>query len=160
MIRTATVRSKADALSGMFKRTLEDKALPDFLAGPLGHYFCIAVAGFLENAHAEVFGQYVANKAHPRVGQYVCTMLRSVSNPKAEKFVISARRFDEDWGRRLDTFIREDSDRRKGAIDSIMSNRHLIAHGRSSSISIRQVKGYFETSLEVLAFIEQDIFTQ
>lgn len=158
MIRTGTVRSKADALAAMFKRTLEDKSLPDFLAGPLGHYFCVAVAGFLENAHAEVFGQYVDKKAHPKVSRYACAMLRSVSNPKAEKFVLSAGRFDEDWGKRLKTFIQEDSDRRKGAIDSIMSNRHLIAHGKSSSISIRQVKQYFETSLEVLLFIERDIF--
>jgi hypothetical protein len=158
MIQTPTVRSKADALSALFKRTLEDRSLPDFLAGPLGHYFCVAVAGFLETAHGDIFSSYVNNKAHPRVAQYASSMLRSVNNPKATKFIQSAQRFDDAWARKLEAFVEEDSGRRRGAIDSIMSNRHLIAHGKNSNISIRQVRHYFESSLEVLTFIERDIF--
>src|SRR5688572_26995202 len=36
------------------------------------------------------------------------------------------------------------------ALDSIMSNRHLIVHGSNSSISVGRVQGYLTASLEVL----------
>jgi hypothetical protein len=35
-----------------------------------------------------------------------------------------------------------------------MNNRHLIAHGRSSSISVVQVREYFAAIGEVAEFIE------
>ena len=35
-----------------------------------------------------------------------------------------------------------------------MNNRHLIAHGKNSGISIAQIKGYLKYSVEVLDFIE------
>ena len=158
MIRTVAVRSRADALDALFKRAIKDEPAPDYLAGPLGHYFCIAVAGFLENAHADIFAKFAERKASPNIARYAFATLRQVKNPKSERFVQTAKRFDDLWGSRLEAFVGEESGRRKGAIDSIMSNRNLIAHGRSSSITIRQCHGYFKSALEVLVFIEKDIF--
>jgi hypothetical protein len=48
----------------------------------------------------------------------------------------------------------EDDGRRKGAIDSIMSNRHLIAHGRASTISVARVRELLSISLEVIEYLE------
>ena len=47
-----------------------------------------------------------------------------------------------------------DEEGRKDAIDSIMANRHLIAHGKNSGISLVRVKDYLEKSIEVIEFIE------
>ena len=80
--------------------------------------------------------------------------LRKVQNPNAGKFVEVVSRFDRDWGVRLEDFLASDAGRRKGAIDSIMSNRHLIAHGKNSGITLRQVDGYVKSSIEALQFIE------
>jgi hypothetical protein len=38
---------------------------------------------------------------------------------------------------------------------TIMKNRHLIAHGKSPQITISQVKDYLTKSVEVLDFIEK-----
>ena len=43
---------------------------------------------------------------------------------------------------------------RKDAIDSIMSNRHLIAHGKDSTISLVRVSEYLKKSVEVVEFLE------
>ncbi len=42
----------------------------------------------------------------------------------------------------------------KEAIDSIMANRHRIAHGRDSGITVARVREYLDKSVEVVEFIE------
>ena len=68
-----------------------------------------------------------------------------------------ASSFDSAWGIALEKFLLEDDGRRKGAIDSILNNRHLIAHGRSSSISVVQVREHFKSIEEVAEFIEKQL---
>jgi hypothetical protein len=41
------------------------------------------------------------------------------------------------------------------AIDAIMSNRHLVAHGKDSGISLARVSVYLRKSVEVIEFIEK-----
>jgi hypothetical protein len=43
---------------------------------------------------------------------------------------------------------------RKDAIDSIMNNRHLIAHGKDSGITVARVNDYLRKCIEVIEFIE------
>jgi len=42
----------------------------------------------------------------------------------------------------------------RDAIDAIMANRHLIAHGKDSGISLVRVEQYLKKSIEVVEFIE------
>ncbi len=48
----------------------------------------------------------------------------------------------------------EDDSSLKDAIDSIMNNRHRIAHGKHTSISVTRVREYIEKSVKVIEFIE------
>jgi hypothetical protein len=43
---------------------------------------------------------------------------------------------------------------RKEAIDSIMANRHAIAHGRDSGITVVRVVSYLDKCVEIIEFIE------
>jgi hypothetical protein len=43
---------------------------------------------------------------------------------------------------------------RDDAIGNIMTNRHLIAHGKNSQITIGKIKEYLKLAVEVLEFIE------
>jgi len=65
-----------------------------------------------------------------------------------------ARAFDQTWAHDLEAFLGENNERRKNAIDSIMSNRNLIAHGRSSSISVARVREYFASISGVVDSLE------
>jgi len=47
-----------------------------------------------------------------------------------------------------------DQDGRKEAINSIIKNRHHIAHGRDSNVTVGTVRGYFDKIIEVIEFIE------
>ncbi len=52
----------------------------------------------------------------------------------------------------METFLADNG--RKDAIDSIMSNRHLIAHGGNSGITLTRVNQYLDKCVEVIDFIE------
>ena len=124
------------------------------LQGHWGKYVCVLAAGFLENAICEVYIPLVSSSASPAVSNFSQTILQKIQNPKSNRFVEIASSFKKEWGEQLDQFLKADTDR-KDAIDSIMRNRHLIAHGKNTSVSIVKVKEYLDRSVEVIEFIEK-----
>lgn len=123
------------------------------LQGHWGKYICILVSGFLENAISEVYVRFVTDAASPQVAQYTILVLQKIQNPNSRKFIETASNFKKEWGEQLNEFFLQDASR-KDAIDSIMKNRHAIAHGKNTSISVVQVQKYFEKCVEVIDFIE------
>lgn len=115
-------------------------------------YLCVLAAGFLENALSEVYSRYAKASANAQVSNFVEAALGKIQNPKSGKFLDTARGFNRAWEESLAVFI--DTDGRKEAIDAIMTNRHLIAHGKDSGISLVRVKEYLRKSIEVIEFIE------
>jgi len=124
------------------------------LQGHWGNYMCVLVAGFLENALKELYGDRARRCASPDVASFVLRTLERVQNPKAKRFEEVASAFSGEWGRALEAHLGEDGGRRRSALDSIMSNRHLIAHGKSTSVSVGRIREYLGPSVEVLNFIE------
>lgn len=115
-------------------------------------YLCVLSSGFLENSLKEIYGKYARTRSDETVGNYVERALISVRNPKANRFVDTAGAFNRAWEPSLANFL--DSDGNREAIDAIMANRHLIAHGKDSNITLVQLKDYLARSVRVLEFIE------
>jgi len=116
-------------------------------------YLCIRAAGLLENALPEIYSSFVAGAAPTPIANFAGKQLDKIQNPKTPKFIEVARSFKPVWGDELQQFV--DDNGRREAIDSIMSNRHRIAHGEDSGITVVQVKGYLDKAVEVLEFVEQ-----
>jgi hypothetical protein len=115
-------------------------------------YLCVLVAGFLENAISEVYSSYVQKCSNEQVANYVEAVLGRIQNPKSQKFLETARSFNRDWELNLSDYIEQNG--RKDAIDSIMTNRHLIAHGKDSGITLARLDQYFKKGVEVIDYIE------
>ncbi len=115
-------------------------------------YLCILSAGFLENAIEEVYGDFVRVAASKPVADYATSVLSRIQNPNATRFIEVARSFRQDWGVALEAYVNQDG--RREAINSIMKNRHEIAHGKYSGITIAQIRDYFDKAVEVVEFIE------
>lgn len=115
-------------------------------------YICVLASGFLENSLKEVYSCYARSCSAPAVGDYVEAQLERVQNPKANRFVETAQAFNKRWANDLATFLEEDG--RKEAIDAIMANRHQIAHGKDSGITLARVSDYLTKSVHVIEFIE------
>ncbi len=114
-------------------------------------YLCVLSAGFIENALVDVYSTYARSCASRSIGNYVENSLRKVHSPKSSRFLQTARAFNSDWEASLKEFL--DTDGRREAIDGIMSNRHLIAHGRETDITLGRVSGYLKKSVQVVDFI-------
>lgn len=141
-----------DRINNLFKGTAKATGGDFELQSHWAKYLCVLSAGFLENAISEVYIDFVRNKAHQPVANYASSTLSKVQNPKTAKFLEVARAFKKSWGDELDTFLQENG--RGEAINSIMHNRHLIAHGKSSNVTVVRLQNWFEKSVEVIAFIE------
>ncbi len=116
-------------------------------------YICVLSAGLLENALTELYVEYAQGSASEAVSAYVRSSLSKIQNPKTSKYVEVASAFKKEWGKELDIFASEEG--RKEALNSIMSNRHLIAHGKTSDISMVRVKEYLKKSIELIEFVEE-----
>jgi RiboL-PSP-HEPN len=118
-------------------------------------YICILSAGFLENALKDTYTGYATKQVSQPVAKFVASKLSSIKNPKTERFLEIAGAFKEDWVTELSSYVQQNG--RQEAIDSIMNNRHLIAHGKmqNSNISLVQIKAYLAKAVEVIDFIEQ-----
>ncbi len=117
-----------------------------------GRYLCVLVAGFLENTIAEIYIDYAKSAASEPVASYAASRLTRIQNPNAQRFLDTARSFKRTWVDDLEQFLNDAG--RKEAIDSIMANRHQIAHGRDSGITIARVDNYLKKCVEVIEFIE------
>lgn len=123
------------------------------LQGHWGRYACLLSAGYFEVALRLVIQKRLEQKAAPEVQKFVMQSLASIQNPKAERFSKVVRSFSSIWGDNLDQYFIDNNDV-KEAIDSLMANRHLIAHGKPCSISVGRVAGYFKSADKAIEYLE------
>lgn len=122
------------------------------LAAHWGRYLCVLVSGFLENAIGEIYSEYARRCANQNVATFVQSAVLKVQNPKSTKFVEVARGFNKAWADDLEAFLSQDG--RKEAIDAIIANRHAIAHGGTTGITVGRVSEYLDKCVAVIEFLE------
>lgn len=152
MLNFELVRQK-QRLDQLFARVSSFGAGDIELLSHWAKYLCVLCSGFLENAIGEIYIRFTVGKAADEVVNYTSSTLLKIMNPKVDRFVSTARAFNVVWGAELEMFIQENG--RKEAINSIMTNRHKIAHGEDSDITIARLSDWFGKSIEVVEFIEQ-----
>jgi hypothetical protein len=118
-------------------------------------YACVLAAGFLENAVVDLYSDFVCRNAQKPVADYAEVQIAKIQNPKTARFIDVARSFKSSWADDLEKHVEQNG--RKEAIDAIMTNRHQIAHGKDSNITIARVSGYLDKAEEVLEFIEKQL---
>lgn len=123
------------------------------LQGHWGRYACLLCAGYFEVALRLVIQKRVEQKSAPEIQRFVLSSLESIQNPKAERFSKVVRSFNPVWGDSLDQYFNDNSEV-KEAIDSLMANRHLIAHGKSCSISVGRVAEYFKSADKAIDYLD------
>jgi hypothetical protein len=139
-------------LQSLISKTLHASANDFELQSHWGRYVCVLVAGFLENSLAEIYTEYVQKSASPPVANFTVLTLSRIQNPRASRFIETAQSFKKIWGEELESFMSQNG--RKDAIDSIMNNRHQIAHGRDSGITVARASEYLRKCVEVIEFME------
>jgi hypothetical protein len=153
-VKSVELKRQLQKINELIKSTAVSTNENVELQGHWGKYICVLSAGFLENAISEIYISLVENSSAPHVASFAGKTLNKIQNPKSTKFVEIASSFREEWGNEIENLFLNDPSI-KNAVDSIMTNRHLIAHGKSTSISVIRVKEYLEKSLKLIEFIEK-----
>lgn len=125
----------------------------DELRSHLTKYICILCSGFIENSVYHAFSD-IADKSCPPscVLTYTKAQLYKIQNANSEKIRELTKSFNPDWHDGIRDFLQEEN--RGSAINYILKDRHNIAHGRDSEITIGQLEIYLKKTIEVIKYIE------
>lgn len=115
-------------------------------------YLCVLVSGFLETSIRQIFSEYTKTKASPTIVNYVEKQLERFQNPNVESVLQLAGAFDPSWRTKLEDTVDEEV---LSAVNSIVTNRHGIAHGRNIGLSYAVMYEYYINSRKLVESIDK-----
>ena len=130
------------------------KLLPsDFeILAHFAKYLCVLTCGLLETAVHDIYRDYARKRTNPEIANYVSAQLGRFQSPLMENIITLTQQFSENWATTLQNATNGEL---KDAVNSIVKNRHRIAHGESCHITIERVKRYYEKVVEVIKLLEK-----
>jgi hypothetical protein len=115
-------------------------------------YLCVLISGFLENSVRITYAECARKRADSSVADFVESRLRQFQNPKMGTILDLAGGFNQDWRRQLEI----DTNGRLGeSVNSIVGNRHKIAHGESVVLTLHSLLQYYGDALRVVDLLRQ-----
>lgn len=133
--------------------TVED----DELRAELTKHLCVLCSGLLEVACRDIIARYAAPRCDRTVFRFVETRLADLQSARVGNMHQLLACFDPG---RADTWRDALSDEERDSVDSIVSNRHQIAHGRSIGLSFDVLNGYLEGARKALGLMERQFPNQ
>jgi hypothetical protein len=125
----------------------------DYLRSHVANYACVLLSGLLESAVREIVSACSERTSAPRMSNFVKSRMEAFRNPDTEKISGLLSSFDKGIADRLETFWDEEI---KDAIGSIVGNRHLIAHGRDTTVTLSRVSEWHGCAQKLIAFLEEE----
>jgi len=123
-------------------------------------YLCILVSGFIEESLRILLEEYTRTHASPVVQNFVSREIQEITNCKASKIGSILQRFNPTWEREFLSQIEAKSrivDEIKSSLDSVVANRHQIAHGRNIGLRFASVSTYYLNVKKAVEAMEQVI---
>lgn len=118
----------------------------------LARYLCVLVSGFIEVTVRTTYSLYVSRQSAPNVTRFVDGHLDFFQNPTVDRIYALADRFSVDWKVQLQAAVDQDV---ADAVNSIVANRNLIAHGESVGLTLGTIKDYFARAIRLLDLVER-----
>ncbi len=115
-------------------------------------YLCVLVCGFLENSVELCLATYSKKRGDENINNFVSSQLRSFQNPKMGKIVELFGTFSKAWEAELKG---ETDGRILDAVNSIVANRHMIAHGGASQLSMLSLKAYYADVVRLVEIMQR-----
>lgn len=109
-------------------------------------YLCVLSSGYIEESLRQILFSHCSVNASNSVNRYSVANIKRITNCKNSKIIDILRGFDDDWARQYEQEISRRSripNEIKDAIDSVIINRHRIAHGQDIGIGINTIQNYF-----------------
>lgn len=115
----------------------------------LAKYLCIQLSGYLENVVKSLVDEYHNGTCKPATASYISNKMRNFNNINEERLKTLLKNFDKEWEYQFTSTISEEW---LSSLESIISQRNLIAHGNAgrSNISFMNVEKYYRDLKELV----------
>jgi len=153
-LRVVSRKTKLDSLFALGDQLERDPNSDPELRAHFAQYLCVLVAGFVEKSVISLYSEHAKRRSSPTVFAYSTSQLSRIRNPKAGMLLEIAGTFDADWRRDLEEFL---NGQKTEALNSVMGNRHQIAHGTSVTLTYRQIYDYYGQVVGILDHIEKQV---
>ena len=127
-----------------------------FQIAQLANYTCILISAYLERAIVELIVDYCTKRGAGQVAAFVAAQIGRFQNPSSEKVVTLLRNFGEPVSSRLTSSL---SDEMRSSIDSIVSNRNNLAHGRNATVTFSMLGTWDEQIRKFVSKLQNVILT-
>jgi hypothetical protein len=146
---TEEYRSK---LVSLFKKADTFTSDDDELSAHWAAYLCVLTSGLMECGLKEVLSLYVETTSGTDVVKYVKAQLAKIQNPRPETILTTVGQFSSDWRDKIE--IRAQG-RIASSVGSVISNRHLIAHGKPVDLTLLRMRAYFDDCVAMLDLLNE-----
>lgn len=117
---------------------------------------CVRTAGLLEVFLKTRISEYSKGKVPKEITRFMTAKFKDITNLKSSKFSDVLSTFSEDWSREFNDYL-EEHEQEKSSLDSVVAQRHMIAHGQSSNISQSYMAQYFNDVKNIVSFLDMVI---
>lgn len=153
MIQNEELRKQSDKILKLIENAERAFDEGDEMRSHLAKYICILCSGFLENAIHLIYADFVKlETSSSSLISFATISLNKIQNPNSEKFRSIAKSFKPEWEPILNSFLQ--ADERATALNYIIRDRHKIAHGKDSDITLSRIKEYHNKTVEVVKYLE------
>ncbi len=123
------------------------------LASYLSSYLVVMLSGVYEDCIEHLLSLRAGRAGDPEVSAFVAkTVDKTFRNPTFDKIVGILGKFSQQYATQLKTVVQ---DRDARAIDSIVNNKNLIAHGkRSSQLTLGEVSDFHRRTVLIFEALE------
>lgn len=148
---------RIEGLLKLVKEASTSGSRPDDEIAHQCRYICILISGYCEEAIREIISGYVLLRANPQVSTYVKKGLDGFYNPNSDNIKKLIGKFSSDYSLKFGSFIQNHG--RKEALDSIVSLKNNIAHGKIAGVGLVQISEYYYKTKECIHFLMNEVFT-
>ncbi len=149
-MKNRNVVSYQQRLDSLFEKV---KDISDIeLQSHWARYLCVLVSGYLETSVRVIYSEYSEKRANENVAKYVSSRLERFQSPKMGNILELTRAFNQQWAKELETATEGEL---KESVDSIVTDRHNIAHGRDIRITYARISKYYQNAIKVVELIEE-----
>lgn len=150
-MKNKKIVSHKQKLDAIFRK-IDDLGADSELIAHWSRYLCVLVSGFVEASVRTLIADYASNRSAPEIAHFVGTRLKMFTNAKMSKIYDLVSEFGEDFQKELEKSIDVEI---KDAVDSIVINRHQIAHGQDVGIGFATIKRYYKSAVKAVEEIER-----
>lgn len=128
----------------------------DEVKSSLVNLFCVRTAGLLEVFVKTRISEYSKNKVPKEISRFLSAKFKDITNLKSSKLKEILTSFSIEWGKNFDDYLAE-HEQQKSSLDSIIAQRHSIAHGQQSSLSPSSMSQYYDDVKELVKYLDSII---